>query len=262
MRTKLDQIEARLQSLIESSQALFDRGDVQHHLAHELVEAVRDHLQTSSDGHTVAPNLYVIYMHPENLAYWTEHREALDMISKNLSEAARENEIFFTHEPVLRLEADPLLPPDGLRVTARELYEANGHTASFSAQQTPQSSNIPKNAFLIVEGNRVIPLNQAVINIGRRSDNHIVLPDPRVSRTHAQIRAVRGQYVLFDLNSTGGTMVNGRRVHQCALKPGDVISLSGVPLIYGEELPDDDTYEIGYTRSMNKPDDTPPEIIE
>jgi pSer/pThr/pTyr-binding forkhead associated (FHA) protein len=88
------------------------------------------------------------------------------------------------------------------------------------------------------------------------------MADPRVSRAHAQIRAIRGQYVLFDLNSTGGTMVNGRRVHQCALKPGDVISLSGVPLIYGEEIPDDNTYQIGLTRSMNTSNDDPPEIIE
>ena len=57
-------------------------------------------------------------------------------------------------------------------------------------------------------------------------------------------------------------MVNGRRVHQCAFKPGDVIALSGVPLIYGEELPDDDTYQMGFTRGMNSPDNSPPEIIE
>lgn len=262
MRSKLDQIEARLQSLIEGSQALFDRGDNQRRLTHELVEAVQDNLQTSADGHTIAPNLYIIYLHPESLAYWTEHRDLLENITQGLGEVAREYEIFFTHEPTVRLEPDPLLPPDSMRVEAKDLYETTGHTASFNAAPASQSSNIPNNAFLIVEGNRVIPLNQPVINIGRRSDNHLVLPDPRVSRTHAQIRAIRGQYVLFDLNSTGGTMVNGRRVHQCALKPGDVISLSGVPLIYGEELPDDDTYQIGFTRSMNTPDDKPPEIIE
>lgn len=63
----------------------------------------------------------------------------------------------------------------------------------------------------------------------------------RVSRTHAQLRAVHGHYVLFDLNSTGGTYVNGQRISQHALKAGDVISLSGVPLIYGEDTPADET---------------------
>ena len=262
MRTKLDQIEARLQSLFEGSLALFGRGDFQRRLAHELVEAVQAHLQTTPDGHVFAPDLFVIYLHPETLAHWTEQPNLLESISQNLGEASREYEIFFPREPALRLEPDPNLATDGIHVEAKDLYEPSGQTAAFNAAPPPPSNNIPRNAFLIVEGNRVIPLNQMVINIGRRSDNHLVLPDPRVSRTHAQIRAVRGQYVLFDLNSTGGTMVNGRRIHQCALKPGDVISLSGVPLIYGEEPPDDDASQIGFTRSMNTPNDQPPEIIK
>jgi pSer/pThr/pTyr-binding forkhead associated (FHA) protein len=187
----------------------------------------------------------------------------LDAISKSLRDVARENGVYFTREPEFRLQPDPSLTYEGIRVEATEQFEASGHTAAFAAVPTaPQNSSIPLNAFLIVDGNRVFPLNQMVVNIGRRVDNHLVMADPRVSRAHAQIRAIRGQYVLFDLNSTGGTMVNGRRVHQCALKPGDVISLSGVPLIYGEEIPDDNTYEIGLTRSMHNPNDEPPEIIE
>jgi pSer/pThr/pTyr-binding forkhead associated (FHA) protein len=43
------------------------------------------------------------------------------------------------------------------------------------------------------------------------------------------------QYVIFDLQSTGGTTVNGRAVVKQALVPGDVISLAGVPLVYGRE---------------------------
>jgi len=102
-----------------------------------------------------------------------------------------------------------------------------------------------------------------VVNIGRRADNHLVLADPRVSRAHAQIRAIRGQYVLFDLNSTGGTVVNGRRVRQYTLKPGDVISLSGVPLIYGEDTPNDaDTTRQTPLGSPTSNQGGPPEIIE
>lgn len=88
-----------------------------------------------------------------------------------------------------------------------------------------------------MEGTKVFPLTQSVINIGRRLDNHIVIDDPRVSRRHAQLRAIRGWYILFDLNSTGGTYVNGQRVTQSILYPGDVISLAGVPLIYGQDNP-------------------------
>jgi len=96
---------------------------------------------------------------------------------------------------------------------------------------------IPQNAILIIEGVRVHPLQEAVINIGRKFENHIIIDDPRISRTHAQLRAIKGHYVLFDLNSTGGTFVNGQRTNETVLYPGDVISLAGVTLIFGQDSP-------------------------
>ena len=54
----------------------------------------------------------------------------------------------------------------------------------------PQS--IPPNAYFAVEGGKTYPLDEAVINIGRMLDNHLVIDDPRVSRHHAQLRAVDG----------------------------------------------------------------------
>jgi pSer/pThr/pTyr-binding forkhead associated (FHA) protein len=62
-----------------------------------------------------------------------------------------------------------------------------------------------------------------------------VIDDARISRTHAQLRVSRGQYVIFDLDSSGGTWVNGKQVRQQVLRPGDVVSLAGVPLVYGQE---------------------------
>jgi hypothetical protein len=262
MIMRLDQIEARLQAVIESSVVLFARGDAQHRLAHQLVDAARQNLRTTSDGRETAPSLFTIHLHPETLAYWKAHSHLLDAISANLADVAREYGVAFASDPQIRLEPDTSLPSEGIRVEAGEQYGPSGHTAAFAAAPSAAQNPIPSNAFLIVEGSRVFPLSQPVINIGRRNDNQLILADPRVSRAHAQIRAVRGQYVLFDLNSTGGTMVNGRRIHQCALKPGDVVSLSGVPLIYGEETPDDDTYEMGTTRSMIPGNSEPPEIIE
>ncbi len=255
-------IEARLQTLIESSVAKIARGDAQHRLAHQLIEATKESLQSSPDDRFITPSLFTIYLHPDSLAYWTTQSGIVDTIGKNLRDVAREYEVYFTHDPEIHLRSDPHLSLEGIRVEASSQQEGGGQTAAFAVPVSAPPSSIPRNAFLIVEGDRVFPLSQMVINIGRRSDNHLVISDPRVSRAHAQIRAIRGQYVLFDLNSTGGTMVNGRRIHQCALKPGDVISLSGVPLIYGEELPDDDTYQIGFTHGMDPSGDEPPEIIE
>ena len=99
---------------------------------------------------------------------------------------------------------------------------------------TTQPAAVPKNAFLILNGADIVPLSKAIVNIGRMNDNDIVIPDEHISRYHAQLRAVEGKYVLVDLKSTSGTAVNGRKIVQKVLSPGDVITLAGVPVIYGQ----------------------------
>jgi pSer/pThr/pTyr-binding forkhead associated (FHA) protein len=74
----------------------------------------------------------------------------------------------------------------------------------------------------------------------------LVLEDVHISRVHAQIRLVQGRYVIFDLDSNAGTYVNGKRVTQCILHAGDVISLAEVQLVFGQEASRllDDTQEL------------------
>lgn len=56
-----------------------------------------------------------------------------------------------------------------------------------------------------------------ITTLGRWEGCEIVLPDPEVSRKHAQIRHEGGRYVLVDLGSRNGTQVNGRRVGRAFL---------------------------------------------
>jgi pSer/pThr/pTyr-binding forkhead associated (FHA) protein len=109
--------------------------------------------------------------------------------------------------------------------------------ASLEGDSSDEKVVIPEEAFVVVDGVKVIPLTKAIVNIGRRVENTLVFDDERVSRHHAQIRAINGRYVLFDLNSTTGTFVNGQRTTQSILYPGDVISLGGVNLVYGQQNP-------------------------
>jgi len=90
-----------------------------------------------------------------------------------------------------------------------------------------------KVAFLIVDGKRAVSLERPVTAIGRKSDNHIVIKNQHVSRYHAQIRNIKGRYLVMDLESTVGTSVNGKKVSQAFLQEGDVISVGGSPLIFG-----------------------------
>lgn len=105
-------------------------------------------------------------------------------------------------------------------------------TSNPSLQKT--SDLVPPHSFLIVNGTQVYRLNRMTISIGRHTDNDIVVSDPHVSRHHIELRVMKEYFVLFDLNSTGGTSVNGERVTQKVLKGGDIISVAGVPLIFGQ----------------------------
>ncbi len=117
------------------------------------------------------------------------------------------------------------------------MADPKDQTVDPKARRDEEPSEVPEEAYLVVDGVKVIPLTQAVVSIGRRVENTVVLDDPRISRNHAQLRAVKGRYVLYDLDSTGGSFVNGVRVTQSLLYPGDVISLSGVNLVYGQKNP-------------------------
>jgi pSer/pThr/pTyr-binding forkhead associated (FHA) protein len=119
--------------------------------------------------------------------------------------------------------------------TSEPVTNIQGEQTSSINKNVDAFDNIPENAFLIIEGVKVHALDQLVVSIGRKQDNHLVIDDPRVARRHAELRAIRGRFVLFDLNSTGGTFVNGQRTSQTVLYPGDVISLAGVTLIFEQD---------------------------
>jgi hypothetical protein len=95
-------------------------------------------------------------------------------------------------------------------------------------------NTLHKKAFVILNGADIYPLVKDVTNLGRMEDNDIVLDSSHVSRYHAQIRRVGDAFLVVDLNSTSGTSVNGHPVGEKLLSAGDVISLAGVPIIYGQ----------------------------
>jgi hypothetical protein len=152
--------------------------------------------------------------------------------------AGKEAGFQFSTKPTITTADDDNMAAGELHVVASFSQESVGETLGIEPEMKPElpAVTIPTNAFLIVGGTQIVPLNRSVINIGRRLDNHIVIDDPRVSRAHAQLRIVRDRFVLFDLNSSGGTFVNGERADQSVLYPGDVISLAGVTLIFGQDL--------------------------
>jgi hypothetical protein len=67
--------------------------------------------------------------------------------------------------------------------------------------------------------------------IGRHPDCDIVLSGPAVSRRHAQLSFRDGAWILRDLGSTNGTVVNSARVGRCRLWAGDRIVIGDTQLV-------------------------------
>lgn len=62
-----------------------------------------------------------------------------------------------------------------------------------------------------------------ITKIGKKADNDIVLNDKTVSRYHIEIEAAEDSYIMRDMNSTNGTYINGTRIKEGFLSPGDVL---------------------------------------
>ncbi len=84
-------------------------------------------------------------------------------------------------------------------------------------------------------------LSGSRITVGRHSENPIQLDDATVSGIHAILSLQPDPYLdgqfkvtLVDFNSTNGVFVNGERVSQRQLQPGDVIRIGQHELLFDE----------------------------
>jgi hypothetical protein len=77
---------------------------------------------------------------------------------------------------------------------------------------------------------REVVFDGSVLDVGRGTDNDIVIADERVSRHHGRFSARHGTLVYTDLGSTNGSQVGGIRVREIALGAGDVVRLGRATL--------------------------------
>ena len=244
-----NRLEARLQSLVEGSSArLFPRDHLQQDLRESLVNAMQSESHPGPAGNRIAPDLYLLSLPSAQAQALQSQPDLLEKLAVQLEQAAVEAGMKFLSPPLIRFQPQPGVQ-SGIHIQALYTSQPVEETgamppltlepcgeASLSPPPAEDSTPLcPQEAFLIVNGERIYPLKRALVHIGRMPECDLVLDDPRVSRSHAQIRIVRGRYMLFDLGSTGGTYLNGEQVKHAMLFPGDLISLAGVPLVYGEE---------------------------
>lgn len=207
--------ERRLERVVEGMFARAFRSGLRPvELGRRLTREMDDRRTVDVRGRVITPNRFVVQLSPADHA---EFAGATEVLARELADAAREHAAdegyAFLGPVTVELTEDPSLRTGTFAVTAEFVAGPDG--------SGPGSLVLP-------DGTRY-PLEGTVV-IGRLPACDIVLGDAKASRRHAEIRPDGDRWVLVDLGSTNGTRVNGRKITEHVLSPGDEILIGATRL--------------------------------
>jgi hypothetical protein len=99
-------------------------------------------------------------------------------------------------------------------------------TPELPAPPLPAPAPPPPPALRLVVDGKPTRIDRGSFVIGRSARHaHLVLRDPGVSRQHAIVERHGAAYVIADMASANGVIVNGQRIARALLRPGDVVEI-------------------------------------
>lgn len=232
---RISRFEAAAQRLIEGSFSRILGGRVElSEIATKLGRALEDSHETGDTA-----DLYIVHLHPDDAAVFEDRPETIERLVNYLVQLAKQTGISLPERPIVRLQANDTIALKHIQIEA--LYQDNTEQATqhYRPSQLTEVDAVAQairklDAFLIVDGREHVELRKSLITLGRHEDNDIMLESPAVSRKHAQLRWRYGRFIIYDLGSRAGTLVNDQMITEYVLHPGDVITLANYTLIYGE----------------------------
>ena len=75
------------------------------------------------------------------------------------------------------------------------------------------------------KGPQRVPFDGRPISLGRHAENRIPLSDTMSSRFHCVVTVANGKCMVRDLKSSNGTIVNGNRITETELSPGQYFQI-------------------------------------
>lgn len=179
------------------------------------------------------PNGYVFYLsQPDRERFSGTEKHLLRELEQVVREGAAERGWDLVGPPEVQFQTDPDLKQGEFRC---EPLLIEGPTTGRGAPVPAPASGDREAArqdgaaqlVLIEKGKagKAFPLAKERVIIGRLGESDLVLSDPGVSRRHAEVRRENDTYVISDLGSTNGTMVNEATIGERVLEEGDRITV-------------------------------------
>jgi hypothetical protein len=251
----LRNLEAKIGGFVEGAFGKAFKSNV------EPVELARKLAKEMEEGKAVSisrvyvPNEYSVFLSPDDRQQLSGIEAGLRKeLSDYLLEHARNEGLALVTRPTVDFKTDERLsvgefgiqaqlirPPDQEEEAAgrEEPVPADyGHTMVYSPNQVEGRRLAPDRAparALLVGGGRRTVLGSSPVLLGRSRECDVVLDEPNVSRRHAEVRPEGDGWTVADLGSTNGVKVNGRRVAEAPLQPGDEITLGLARLRFERE---------------------------
>ncbi len=241
--TVLRSLESKIAGLVEGTFSRAFRSEVRPvEIARKLAREMEEH-KSLSVSRTYVPNEYRVYLSPRDRERFADYEEALaSELAGYLLEHARRERLALMSRPVVSFETDerlglgefgiqtrvvgpeheddrqPEAPPSG----ATMIYSNAGRVV----EPLEERARARLETALLLTGGKRLVVGPAGATIGRSRRCDVMLDDPNVSRTHAEVRPRGGSWVLTDLGSTNGSRLNGRKLDGSeVLKPGDEIEI-------------------------------------
>lgn len=239
----LDGFERRTEGVVQGVFARVFRSRVEPvEVASALRREAHDQRAVVSSSQVLVPNLYVVSLSTSDYDRLSPYEVALARELVTLQQEVAAEEGWTVPGPLeVLLEHDPALVQGVLRV--RSEVRSSGRPpapAPRPARPRPPSAPAATAALPALRyelevsspgGDTVYAVVSPVVSIGRGDGADLRLRDQAVSRLHGEVRLEGAGVVYRDSGSRNGSLVNGRRVTEAPLAPGDVVQVGTSRLV-------------------------------
>jgi hypothetical protein len=252
--TVLRNIEQKIEALFEGVFGRAFRTHVQPvELARKLAKEMDDHRMISV-SRVYAPNEYSVYLSPNDREQFSSYEDSLvNELQEYLSEHAKREAYVLLSSPKVLMNTDSDLEVGEFGIATRMVQPEPGQgppeaealpeappgaTMVYRPQgpptqaATPDELGIEPEVVTLDANGKQHRIDKDSVLIGRSKECDIRLPDPNVSRRHAELRQEGSAYWILDLGSTNGLTVNGRRQQRAQLQHDDRITVGSTELVF------------------------------